>query len=215
MKCVIDKRFTTTVKRTPRVLEIAEAFGLGLEAKEFVIFDNLELEVLPGDVIYITGQSGSGKSLLLRELASQLSKEYRVGDIESVELPDEPLVEQIGNSSEEANRILVQAGLGDAYLFYRTPKELSDGQRYRFRIAKLLASNAQVLAADEFGAVLDRSTAKLVAYNLQKQAREHGAIVVVATTHTDLLDELGPTIFVRKNYREKLKIEINREGNNV
>jgi hypothetical protein len=37
----IDKRFTTRVTRSARVLEIAEAFGLGLDDKEFVIFDNL------------------------------------------------------------------------------------------------------------------------------------------------------------------------------
>jgi len=37
---ILDKRFTSAVERTDRVLEIAEAFGLGLDDKEFVIFDN-------------------------------------------------------------------------------------------------------------------------------------------------------------------------------
>ena len=40
MKFTIDKRFHTEVERTDRVLEIAEAFGLGLDDKEFVVFDN-------------------------------------------------------------------------------------------------------------------------------------------------------------------------------
>lgn len=207
MKCLIDKRFVSRVERSPRVLEIAEAFGLGLEEKEFVVFDNLELNVEPGDVVYITGQSGSGKSLLLRELAVQLGAKYPVADIDQVELLDKPLIEQIGKNTEESIRLLVQAGLGDAYLFIRKPKELSDGQRYRFRIAKLLENKTKVWVADEFGAVLDRNTAKLVAYNLQKQTRVHRAITIVATTHTDLKDELGPSIFVEKSYREKLKID--------
>jgi ABC-type glutathione transport system ATPase component len=62
-----------------RVVEIAEAFGLGLDDKEFVIFDKLELQVKQGDVVYITGQSGSGKSLLLRELALQMSRGRQAG----------------------------------------------------------------------------------------------------------------------------------------
>ena len=70
---VIDKRFHTEVERTPRVLEIAEAFGLGLDDKEFVVFDNQKLEIHQGDVVYVTGQSGSGKSTVLRELASQMT----------------------------------------------------------------------------------------------------------------------------------------------
>lgn len=68
-KHTIDIRFQTRVEKTPRVLEVAEAFGIGLADSEFVVYDNLDLEVLQGDVIYITGQSGSGKSLLLKELA--------------------------------------------------------------------------------------------------------------------------------------------------
>jgi hypothetical protein len=69
---VINKRFTCRVDRSDRILEVAESFGIGLEEKEFVVFDNLELEVKPGDVVYITGQSGSGKSLLLKDLDRQM-----------------------------------------------------------------------------------------------------------------------------------------------
>jgi len=60
----ISKKFTSSVERSSRVLEVAEAFGLGLSNKEFVVYDNLAIEVEQGDVVYITGQSGSGKSLL-------------------------------------------------------------------------------------------------------------------------------------------------------
>lgn len=48
------------------------------------------------------------------------------------------------------------AGLNDAYLFVRKPSEMSDGQKYRLKIAKLIESGADVWVADEFGAVLDQ-----------------------------------------------------------
>lgn len=207
---VINKVFHTHVTRSDRVLECAEAFGLGLEDKDFVVYDNLELEVRQGDIVYITGQSGSGKSLLLKELAKQLAEQQEVADIDKVELREVPLIDQVGKSTDEAIRILNLAGLNDAYLFIRKPSELSDGQRYRFKIAKLMESGCKVWVADEFGAVLDRITARVVAFNVRKFAVKCGATLIVATTHKDLLDELAPTLYVEKRFQDQLKIEDNR-----
>jgi len=209
----LDKRFKTQVDRTDRVLEIAEAFGLVLDDKEFVIYDNQPIEVEQGDVVYITGQSGSGKSLSLRELAIQMRDEgLKVADIDLVELDStRPLIDQIGKNTNEALNLLSIAGLNDAYLFVRKPQELSDGQRYRFKLAKLIESGAQVWVADEFLAVLDRTTAKVIAFNLQKIARKVGATLMVATTHTDMVDDLAPNVYIEKRYREKIEIVRNGE----
>jgi uncharacterized protein len=205
----IDKRFHTRVARSQRVVEVAEAFGLGLDDKEFVIFDKLDLEVAPGDVVYITGQSGSGKSLLLRELAEQMAgRGQAVANLDTVSIdPDLPLIDQIGTSTNDACGLMGIAGLNDAYLWLRKPGELSDGQRYRFRLAKAIESKAAVWVADEFMAVLDRTSAKVIAYALQKTARKVGATVIVATTHTDIVEDLQPSLFINKRYREKLHIE--------
>lgn len=207
----IDKRFHTEVERSDRVLEIAEAFGLGLDDKEFVVFDNQPLEIEQGDVVYITGQSGSGKSTVLRELATQMA-DLGVADIDKVELKNVPLIDQIGASTAEALNLLSIAGLNDAYLFIRKPQELSDGQRYRFRLAKIIESGAKVWVADEFLAVLDRTTAKVIAYNLQKVARKLGATLIVATTHTDMVADLAPNLYINKRYREKIEIVRAPEG---
>ena len=211
----IDKRFHTEVERTDRVLEIAEAFGLGLDDKEFVVFDNQPIEIQQGDVVYITGQSGSGKSTVLRELTQQMGfdpERLNVADIDRVELLDKPLIDQIGKDTAEALNLLSIAGLNDAYLFIRKPKELSDGQRYRFKLAKIIESGAQVWVADEFLAVLDRTTAKVIAFNLQKVARKVGATLMVATTHTDMVDDLAPNLYIEKRYREKIEIVRSPEG---
>lgn len=207
MKYVITKKFTTSVERTPRVLEIAEAFGLGLSNKEFVVYDNLEIEVNRGDVVYITGQSGSGKSLLLRDLSAQMSQSgLTVADIEKQSPPDKPVIECIGKTTTDAADLLAKAGISDAYIFLRKPSELSDGQRYRLKLAMLMGQPADVWVADEFGAVLDRVTAKCVAYNAQKLARKLGKALIVATTHSDLIDELGPSLFITKRFREKVQV---------
>ena len=205
---VIDKRFSSRVMRTDRVLEVAEAFGLGLEDREFVIYDQLEVSVSEGDVVYINGQSGSGKSLALREIARLLGEGgRRVANIDEVELQDKPLIDQIGVDTNDAVRLLSLAGLNDAYLLVRSPSELSDGQKYRFRLAKVIESGADVWVADEFCAVLDRETAKVVSFNVQRTARKVGATVIVATTHTDLVEDLKPSLVIEKYYKAKVTLE--------
>ena len=47
----INVSFQTRVNKTTRTLEIAESFGLGLDEKDWTLYDNLELEVEQGDVV--------------------------------------------------------------------------------------------------------------------------------------------------------------------
>lgn len=211
MKFTVSKKFNTKVERTDRVIEVAESFGLGLDDREFVLFENFELDIVPGDVVYITGQSGSGKTILLNQCVAALIKdEQYVSNIDDVELLEVPLVDQVGDTTKEALEILSRVGLNDAYLFIRKPSELSDGQRYRLRLAHLINQpDVNVWVADEFGAVLDRVTAKIVAFSLQKHARKLGKTLIVATTHDDLLEELGPSLVVIKRFRDKVEISRN------
>jgi uncharacterized protein len=208
----VSRSFTTSVERTPRVMEVAEAFGLGLSDKEFVVYDGLELDIRPADVVYITGQSGSGKSLLLRDLAQKMRDSgLVVADLNQIQLDEKPVVELLGKSTNEALELLSRAGISDAWIYIRKPSELSDGQRYRLKLAMVLASGADVWIADEFGAVLDRTTAKVVAYNMAKVSRREGKVFMVATTHSDMIEELAPDVFVEKMFREKVKVIADRD----
>jgi len=208
---VINVSFPTQVKKTDRVIDVAESFGIGLADGQFTIFKDFEVDLEQGARVYITGQSGAGKSILLRELERQLSEAGKsVANIDNVELdPDLPLIDQLGKSTNEATRLLTTAGITDAYLFVRKPGELSDGQRYRARLAKVLEADADVWVADEFGAVLDRVVAKAVAYGIAKNAVRLGKTLIVATTHLDLKEEIGPTLFVNKRYHDRIEVEQN------
>jgi hypothetical protein len=206
-KLRLTKSFTSYVERSDRVIKVAESFGIGLENRAWTVFENLELSITQGDVIYITGQSGSGKSCLLREIGLALTNVgKKVAVMDEVQMLDKPIIDQIGKTMTEATQLLALAGISDAYLFIRKPEELSDGQRYRFRLAKLLESDADVWIADEFGAVLDRVTAKVVSYNCQKIARNHKKTLILATTHVDLIGELGPTLLIQKRFKERIDV---------
>ncbi|MFY0176198.1 ATP-binding cassette domain-containing protein [Raoultella ornithinolytica] len=208
-KYLINVAFNTRVNKTIRTLEIAESFGLGLDEKEWTLYDNLELDIARGDVVYVTGQSGSGKSVILRELQSLMAKNgLTVASIDDFVFQDDTnVIDQLGKTTSDALGLLSMAGLNDAYLFVRKPSEMSDGQKYRLKIAKLIESGADVWVADEFGAVLDRVTAQVVASNLQRAARAAGATVIVATTHEDLKNALRPSVQITKHYKERVKVD--------
>ncbi|MFW6117834.1 MAG: GNAT family N-acetyltransferase, partial [Thermoproteota archaeon] len=203
----INIEYTTGVEPTPRTLEVSGAFGLGVDRKrKFTIYKDFQVDIGPQDIVYITGDSGSGKSVLLRWLEETLAPEtVNIDDIQPD--PDQPLIEQIGETFQEGLRLLCKAGLNDAFLFVRRFKELSDGQKYRFKVAKMMESEKQCWVFDEFCSVLDRDTAKIVAYNVQKLARQEDRAVIVATTHTDLREDLGASVYIRKRYGDEVKVD--------
>jgi len=120
--------------------------------------------------------------------------------------PDKPLIETVGATVEEALELLSKVGLNDAFLFLRTYDQLSDGQKYRYRLAKFLESKKQWWIMDEFAATLDRDTAKIVAFNVQKIARQQGKAVIAATTHGDLFEDLSPSVHVHKRFGDEITV---------
>jgi ABC-type ATPase with predicted acetyltransferase domain len=215
-KFTFDIGYETATAITPRTIDVAEAFGLGIdESRKFTVYDNVELKIGSTDITYITGDSGSGKSVLLRAMKQDLGDEAAdMGGIQPD--PDRPLIDTIGKNLGEGLELLSKAGLNDAFLFIRRFRELSDGQKYRYRIAELMESGKQWWIADEFCSTLDRDTAKIVAYNMQKLARQTGKSVIVATTHTDLFEDLRPSVHIHKRFGKEISVnyypnELNRE----
>jgi len=189
---------------------VAEGFGLGLDQwEEFVVYDNVELKIGPKDITLITGDSGSGKSVLLKALEKDIRQDMKLSRINIADIqpdPNKPLIETIGKTLEEGLELLSKVGLNDAFLFLRSYEQLSDGQKYRYKIAKMIESQTQFWIMDEFASMLDRDTAKIVAYNLQKLARQNGKAVLAATTHTDLFDDLNPSVHIHKRFGKEITV---------
>jgi len=179
-------------KRSLVTGEIADLFGLPEREPPHTVAENIVLDLRPGDVALFTGPSGSGKSSLVREAAKQLD----AADAFSLALPDAPLIDALPGAVPDRLALLSGCGLSEARLLLHTPNELSEGQRYRFRLAFALASGAKWIVADEFTATLDRTLAKVVAFNLRKLASRTGVGVLAATTHDDIADDLNPDLHV-------------------
>jgi ABC-type ATPase with predicted acetyltransferase domain len=96
--------------------------------------------------------------------------------------------------------------LGGSVLSYCVKCGAKLGQKYRYRLAKLIESGVQWWIMDEFCATLDRETAKIVAYNVQKLARNLGKALVAATTHTDLFEDLAPSVHIHKRFGREVTV---------
>lgn len=212
-KFIINIAYETAAKITPRTVEVAEGFGLGLDQTErFVLYDNVELKISldPPDIVYITGDSGSGKSILLKALEQDIKQDLRLQTVNISRIRPRrgvPLIETVGKTAKQGMELLNRVGLGDAFLYLRTYEQLSDGQRFRYKVAKMLESKARVWVFDEYCSTLDRDTARIVSFNLQKVARLEGRCVLVATTHTDLAEDLRPSVHVHKRFGKEITVD--------
>ncbi|MEX2216645.1 MAG: ATP-binding cassette domain-containing protein [Phycisphaeraceae bacterium] len=222
----------THVQPSPRVLRVAGMFGLGIdEERSIAVVPPTDLSLDGGQIVFVTGPSGSGKSTLLHLIAKACAKadQGRVLPFDDLPpLPDRPLVDCLdAGAGDEADaslamvtRWLSLAGLNDAFVMLRRPCELSDGQRYRLRLAQVMSmieraspdtpttDTLNIILADEFAATLDRLTAAIVARNIRKWVSHSTVPVcfVAATTHDDLLEHLEPNVLVIKHLGEKLEV---------
>jgi ABC-type ATPase with predicted acetyltransferase domain len=198
---------TAPAALTQRTKEVAEAFGLGTDqTRRFTLYDNLNIHIRPTDIVLITGDSGSGKSALLKALKADLAEQAQ--DARDIPVnPDAPIVETIGQNTTEAIQTLSYVGLNDAFLFLRPYRELSDGQKHRYQTALLAASDKPFWILDEFTSTLDRDTAKILAFNLQRLARRLGKAVIAATTHMDLQKDFAPNVHIHKRYGKEVTVK--------
>jgi len=199
--------------RTRATRKIQQAFGVGREMLSTSLFSKLSFDVAPGDIVLLCGPSGAGKTSLLSLVVKRLADARREisgmkGAIKAparvpisvlASLPNtRPLINSLGKVSfEHALFALNVSGLAEAHLYVKRFRELSNGQRYRAMVARLIASGTALWVADEFCATLDPVTANIVCRNLRRCAKRLGVTVFLAAANwSEFIYELRPDLVV-------------------
>jgi hypothetical protein len=194
----IEARVEWRGRATRKVREVMGMFGVDIERLREPTCHAVELDLKSGEVCYVMGPSGAGKSLLLAAMYEKLpGRKVWVDDIPLPE--DRAVVDCMEGGTVESLRSLCRAGLSDVFCVLNQPARLSDGQKWRFRLAKAMAGGAEVIFADEFCSTLDRVTAAVVAWSVRKWAEKNGVTLVLASCHEDIMADLQPDVVVVKH----------------
>lgn len=195
----VSKSFHWQGTITDKVALVCRMFGITVDGlTERCLNHRCQLEINDGNIVYITGPSRAGKSVLLGELEKSIPVSDRI-NLTRIKLPsDKTLIDCIEGDLLRCLRMLSIAGLNDCFCILNQPCNLSEGQKYRFRLAMALAARKKFIFADEFCSELDRITAAVISYNVQKFAKHTGTIFILASSHDDILLDLSPDVLVVK-----------------
>jgi phospholipid/cholesterol/gamma-HCH transport system ATP-binding protein len=189
--------------------------GLSTRFGQQVVHNGLDLDVRRGEILGVVGPSGSGKSVLLREIvgldaptAGEISFPYydehgiepRRGvmfqdgalfsNLTVLENVEAPLREHTHLSSRLRSEIaalkLAMAGLG-ADSHHKKPAQISGGMRKRAAVARALALDPELLFLDEPTAGLDPISAENFDRMTQDLAKSLGLTVFLVTHDLDTL----------------------------
>jgi len=195
----VSKTFGWQGQISKRSADVMRMFGLTTDRLTETSFAvNCQLQINDGDIVYITGPSGAGKSVLLKELEKSIPASDKV-NLNEIKLPrDKSVIDCIDGDLLGALKLLSTAGLNDVFCVLNQPANLSDGQKYRFRLAMALAAGKKFIFADEFCSNLDRITAAVISYNICKFAKRTGVTFILAGSHEDILLDLAPDVLIIK-----------------
>lgn len=128
----------------------------------------------------IVGSSGAGKSTLLKDFGVE----------EFYEWDNTLSVASNFDSYQDASERLMGVGLNSVPSWLKPFSILSNGEKYRANMAKMLKSGA---VFDEFTSVLDRNVSKSMCHSIQKYIRQKDLKnIVFASPHKDIIEFLQP-----------------------
>lgn len=141
----------------------------------------------------IVGPSGSGKTSMGRQFWGADA----LADFEDWPA-DKPIVDAIapGGDFNEVTAALAAVGLGTVPTWLRPFPVLSNGEKFRANLAKIICEAPAKVVVDEFTSVVDRQIARFGALAFSKSwkrlAKAGGHQCVLLSCHYDIIDWLEP-----------------------
>jgi ABC-type lipoprotein export system ATPase subunit/GNAT superfamily N-acetyltransferase len=188
------------------------SFGVGLGDGTLVIAPGVRIALSSGQVVLLVGPSGSGKTSALERIHAQCAGACLVQRITFP--PEVAVIDRIAPwaSLPEALQIVTTCGLGEAPTWVRPFATLSDGEKFRARLARAVALHSRgqpagPLLCDEFCSNLHRRAAKAISFNLRKLVTRRGLSAVVACSNDDITGDLRPDTIVRFEGAGRCRVE--------
>lgn len=158
----------------------------------FEISADLPIEEDDWRIGLIVGPSGSGKTTLASELwGGGFIAEPGAGWSE-----DKPIVDCIregeADAFDQVTGALAAVGLGSVPSWLRPYHVLSNGEKFRADMARVVCEQPERVIVDEFTSVVDRQIAKIGAAAFSKAWKRTAKQCIVVTCHYDVIEWLQP-----------------------
>ncbi len=150
---------------------------------------DLPIEDFEWKIGLVVGPSGSGKTSIGSRIFGG-----GIHDLYGGWADDKPIVDCIApyKSLNEVTAALSAVGLGDVPSWLRPFKVLSNGEKFRAGLARLVVERPQRAVVDEFTSVIDRQIAKVGAAAFAKSWRKGNGQIVLLSCHYDIIEWLQP-----------------------
>jgi len=155
----------------------------------FNLTADIDVDDLDWTIGIVVGPSGSGKTSIGRQLFGG-GKIYEPTGWDAAK----PIVDCIAPDGDfdGVTAALSAVGLGSVPAWLRPYHVLSNGEKFRADLAKIVCEAPKSVIVDEFTSVVDRQIAKFGALAFQKSWRRTGGKCVLLSCHYDILDWVEP-----------------------
>lgn len=178
------------VQESFRVASMRGMFDVPLEKKlkhEWNI--DFPIDHTPWNVGLIVGASGSGKTTVAKKLFGEQAyhegfpwdKDKSILDC----FPPDMKIQEITN-------LLSHVGFSSPPSWVKPFHVLSNGQKFRVDLARVLCEKNDLTVIDEFTSVVDRNVAKVGSHAVSKTAKKLDKKIVCLSCHYDILEWLEP-----------------------
>ena len=179
--------------------------------KEFDV--NIPIENMKWNVGLIVGASGTGKTTIAKEVF----KEYEL--FKGFEWNGDSVLDDFNGdfTAKEITEILSKVGFASPPDWLKPFRVLSNGQKMRVELARLILESDKPFIYDEFTSVVDRQVACIGSAAIQKFVRKSNKQFIAVSCHYDIAEWLEPDWiydvnkmeFIRGNLRRpEIKVDI-------
>lgn len=182
----------TEIERTPRVMQLEGMFDLS--PSKFSVteipFNFPDLSEREWNVGLIVGPSGAGKSTIAQKMFNQElhnSEDMKWAGNKAV-IDNFP----IGMPIKDITEILSSVGFSSPPAWLRPYNALSNGEKFRVEMARVLCENEGLAVVDEFTSVIDRTVAQIGSSAIAKTVRKRKQKFVAVSCHYDIEEWLQP-----------------------
>lgn len=138
----------------------------------------------------VVGPSGSGKTSIGRAVW----RDVGIYDGDKGWHSDRPIIDDIAPDGDfdAVTGALSAVGLGSVPAWLRPYHALSNGERFRASLARVIAEGHDRVIIDEFTSVVDRQIARIGASAFSKAWKRAGGQCILLSCHYDILDWVEP-----------------------